>query len=84
MILRSLCALLLVLGSSGAASAKQVLRLATVAPEGTSWARQLYVLANEVEAATHGELGIKYYWGGMAGDEDVVADRVRKHQLDGI
>jgi TRAP-type C4-dicarboxylate transport system substrate-binding protein len=81
---RSICALLLVLGGTDAAHAKQVLRLATVAPEGTSWARQLNSLANEVEAATHGELGIKYYWGGMAGDEDVVAERVKKQQLDGV
>ena len=54
--MRSIFALLLVLGCASGVHAKQVLRLATVAPEGTSWARQLNSLADEVEAATHGEL----------------------------
>ncbi len=84
MKLRSTVVVLGILGTAAVAQAKQVLRLGTVAPEGTSWARELKLLAQRVEEATHGELSIKYYWGGMAGDEDMEAERVKKQQLDGI
>jgi len=58
-------------------------RLASMAPEGTAWARELKAYARDVEASTGGELRVKLYLGGIAGDEAAVPDRIRKGQLDG-
>lgn len=60
-----------------------MLRLATVAPDGTSWARELRAWARDVEAITGGALRIKIYFGGIAGAEEVILDRIRRDQLDG-
>lgn len=77
-----LAALLLV--SSEAAAEPVMLRMGTVAPEGTSWARELHAIAREVDSGSHHALGIKWYFGGIAGDDVQAADRIRKGQLDGI
>jgi TRAP-type C4-dicarboxylate transport system substrate-binding protein len=59
------------------------LRMASLAPEGTQWARELKAFAREVEANSHGQVKIKWYLGGIAGDELQVIDRIRRGQLDG-
>ncbi len=60
-----------------------VLRMAAIAPEGTGWARELKAMSREVEASTHGNVRIKWYLGGIAGDEATAINRVRRGQLDG-
>jgi TRAP-type C4-dicarboxylate transport system substrate-binding protein len=60
------------------------LRMAAIAPEGTSWARELHAFARDVEAATAGEVRIKWYLGGVAGDEHTALGRARAGQLDGL
>jgi TRAP-type C4-dicarboxylate transport system substrate-binding protein len=62
---------------------KFVLRVATVSPDGTAWAREAKAYDRDVELATKGALRIKFYWGGVAGDDVEVMDRIRKGQLDG-
>jgi TRAP-type C4-dicarboxylate transport system substrate-binding protein len=59
------------------------LRVATVAPDGTSWARELRAWARDVEASTNGAVRIKLYFGGIAGNEEVTLARIRREQLDG-
>jgi TRAP-type C4-dicarboxylate transport system substrate-binding protein len=79
---RALLALALL--TAGAAGAEPVtLRLAAVAPDGTSWARELRAFARDVENTSHGELRVKWYLGGIAGDELTALERVRHGQLDG-
>jgi TRAP-type C4-dicarboxylate transport system substrate-binding protein len=63
--------------------ADTVLRFASIAPEGTSWARELKAFARDVEAASEGEVHIKWYLGGIAGDELSAIERIKKGQLDG-
>ena len=60
-----------------------VLRIATVAPDGTMWAREMKAMAHEVEAATRGGVRLKWYWGGIAGDEAEVESRILREQLEG-
>jgi TRAP-type C4-dicarboxylate transport system substrate-binding protein len=60
-----------------------VLRMATVAPDGTAWARELRAAARELEESTRGRLKLKWYMGAIAGDEVAVADRMKRGQLDG-
>jgi TRAP-type C4-dicarboxylate transport system substrate-binding protein len=62
----------------------RVVRMAAIAPDGTSWARDLKALAREIETGSHGELRMKWYLGGIAGDELTAIERVRKKQLDGV
>ncbi len=58
-------------------------RVASMAPDGTAWARELKAYARDVETATDGELRVKLYLGGIAGDEAAVPVRIKKGQLDG-
>ncbi|MCA1664398.1 MAG: hypothetical protein LC659_09050, partial [Myxococcales bacterium] len=83
-----LSALLLLGGSSARAETAApaettVLRMAAIAPEGTSWARELKAFARGVEKATDGALRVKWYLGGVAGDEAEELARVERDQLDG-
>lgn len=72
------------LGASGARADKaHVLRIATVAPEGTSWAREIKAFGREVEAGTNGQVKVKLVMGGIAGGELEMLDRIHRHQLDG-
>jgi TRAP-type C4-dicarboxylate transport system substrate-binding protein len=59
------------------------IRMASMAPDGTAWARELKAWARDSQALSGGELHIKLYLGGIAGDEAAVPDRIAKGQLDG-
>jgi TRAP-type transport system periplasmic protein len=60
-----------------------VLRFAAVAPDGTSWARELRAFARDTELATSGRVAIKWYLGAVAGDEIQALERMNRGQLDG-
>jgi TRAP-type C4-dicarboxylate transport system substrate-binding protein len=77
------CALLAI-ALIGASARGETLRLATVAPEGTAWARLTRSVAREVENDSGGRLTIKIYFGGIAGDEMEMLARLRRQQLDGV
>jgi TRAP-type C4-dicarboxylate transport system substrate-binding protein len=69
----------------GATRAEPVtLRMASVAPDGTAWAREVRAFAREIESATGGDVHVKWYLGGIAGDEAAELDRLRRGLLDGI
>jgi TRAP-type C4-dicarboxylate transport system substrate-binding protein len=80
---RCLLALFLLLPVAARADAPQVLRMATIAPDGTAWARELKALGREIETLTDGRVRVRWYWGAIAGDELQVEDRIRRGQLDG-
>src|SRR6476469_3083980 len=65
------------------ARGETVVRLASAAPEGTAWARELRNVGRDVEMATGGEVKVKWYFGGIAGDELQAGERIRRGQLDG-
>ncbi len=69
--------------AAGPAAADVVLRMGVIAPEGTAWARELKAFARDVESSTGGQVRIKWYMGGIAGDELTAIGRIRKGQLDG-
>jgi TRAP-type C4-dicarboxylate transport system substrate-binding protein len=80
-----LAAGILLLTLPAVAGAERVtFRLASVGPEGTMWARELRAFAREIETATHGEVHVKWYLGGIAGDDPTELKRVRQGQLDGV
>jgi TRAP-type C4-dicarboxylate transport system substrate-binding protein len=61
-----------------------VLRFGTVAPDGTEWARIAKQTGADLAAATRSTVVTKWYFGGIAGNELQMLERVRKDQLDGI
>jgi TRAP-type C4-dicarboxylate transport system substrate-binding protein len=73
----------ILLSAVAPARAETVVRLAGIAPDGASWTRELKAFAREVETGTQGRVKIKWIWGGIAGDELTVLDRIRRNQLDG-
>jgi TRAP-type C4-dicarboxylate transport system substrate-binding protein len=75
--------LLLFLASPAGAEQEFVLKLATIAPDGTLWARNLRAFARKVEQASEQRLHIKWYFGGVAGDEAEQLERIQRGQLDG-
>jgi TRAP-type C4-dicarboxylate transport system substrate-binding protein len=66
------------LAASLTARAQTVLKVATLAPEGSSWMNLFHEWARNVETHSGGKLKIKFYAGGVAGDE---RDAVRKMRL---
>ncbi len=79
----TLALVLTLLGASVARGADTAppLRLATLVPDGTAWARELKAFGREIEDGSH--LRVKIYWGGIAGDEREIVARIRRGQLDG-
>ncbi|MCA1663480.1 MAG: TRAP transporter substrate-binding protein DctP [Myxococcales bacterium] len=65
------------------ARAQTVIRMATPVPEGTLWAREIHRFQERVDKETDEQVRIKVYFGGIAGDELQVGERIRREQLDG-
>ncbi len=77
-------ALALVLAASRRTEADPVvLRMATIAPEGSGWAREFSAYARDVEAGTHGAVRMKIYFSGIGGDDLGILARIKRDQLDG-
>ena len=70
--------------SPAAADAEHVLRISSIAPEGTGYARELRALAAETLAETQGRVRIKTYFGAVAGEEHDAWQRVLRGQIDGV
>ena len=70
---------------AGAAHADPtVIRLATVAPDGSGWARELRRFDHQIQTGTNGRVRIKWFMNGIAGDEIEMTERLKRHQLDGV
>lgn len=61
----------------------QQLKIATLAPDGSSWMNALNEAADAVEAQTEGRVSIRYYPGGVMGDATAIFRRMRLGQLNG-
>ena len=72
----------LLLASSGPAVA-QTLKIATIAPEGSSWMKDMRAGAKVIEEHTNGRVKIKYYAGGVQGNDKQVQRKMRTGQLHG-
>jgi len=62
---------------------KVEIRLATLAPEGSSWMKVLGKGALEIATKTENRVTVKYYAGGVQGDERDVIRKINLGQLDG-
>ena len=66
----------------GAASAK-TLKIATLAPAGTAWMNELEAGADKVRARTEGRVKLKFYPGGVMGNDQSVHRKIKIGQLHG-
>jgi TRAP-type C4-dicarboxylate transport system substrate-binding protein len=78
----SLCLCVLAL-FTGPAAAQQVIKIATLAPDGSAWMRELRTAATEVQAGSAGRVQVKFYPGGVMGSDTVVIRKIRLGQLQG-
>jgi len=60
-----------------------VLKIATVAPEGSSWMKEMRASAKEIQELTEGRVQIKYYGGGVMGNDTKVLGKIRIGNLHG-
>jgi TRAP-type C4-dicarboxylate transport system substrate-binding protein len=74
---------LAVLCGAPAAGAPQVLKIATVSPDGTMWMLKLRAGAAEIEKRTQGRVSLKFYPGGIMGNDQSVLRKIRIGQLHG-
>jgi TRAP-type C4-dicarboxylate transport system substrate-binding protein len=65
------------------ARAEEILKIATLAPEGSSWMVLFHEWAKSIEEKTGGKVKIKFYAGGVAGDERDAVRKMRLGQING-
>lgn len=73
----------LVMGTAMADAGAATLKLATVAPEGSSWMKTMRGGAEEIKARTDGRVEIKLFGGGVMGAEKSMLRKMRIGQLQG-
>jgi TRAP-type C4-dicarboxylate transport system substrate-binding protein len=73
---------LLLVGTMSSASA-QTIKLATIAPEGSSWMKSMRAGAKEIGERTQGRVKFKFYGGGVQGNDKQVLRKMRIGQLHG-
>jgi TRAP-type C4-dicarboxylate transport system substrate-binding protein len=83
-LLSALLLLVLAARDSRAEAPKFVLRMAMLPPEGSLYTRESRIFARDVAAATDGAVNVKWYFGGVAGNELEVEDRIKRGQIDGM
>jgi len=58
-------------------------KIATTAPDGTYWMKQMRLGAQEIKEETEGRVKFKFYPGGVMGSEEVTLKKIRIRQLQG-
>jgi TRAP-type transport system periplasmic protein len=66
-----------------AARAQSEFKIATLAPEGSSWMKLYHEWANNVEKRTSGRVKIKFFAGGVQGDEREAVQKMRGGLING-
>lgn len=74
---------LLLAAVTATASAQQTFKIATIAPDGSGWMKELRAAAAETQAQTQGRVLVKFYPGGVMGSDAVMLRKIRLGQLQG-
>jgi TRAP-type C4-dicarboxylate transport system substrate-binding protein len=67
----------------GSAASAATLKIATVTPEGSQWMTEMRESAREIKERTDGRVQIKYYGGGVMGNDAKVLGKIRIGALQG-
>jgi TRAP-type C4-dicarboxylate transport system substrate-binding protein len=73
----------LVLAFAAAPLLAQTFKIATIAPEGSSWMKDMKSGAKAIEEHTEGRVKFKFYGGGIQGNDKQVQRKMRTGQLHG-
>ncbi|HWS26777.1 MAG TPA: TRAP transporter substrate-binding protein DctP [Xanthomonadales bacterium] len=82
MNLRPLWVLIAALGLGQVAQAAS-LKIATLAPEGSSWMKEMRAAGDAVKTSTDGRVELKFFPGGVMGNSDTVLRKIKLGQLNG-
>src|SRR5512134_1569554 len=82
------CLALVTLSAPGAhaqkaAKAQNEIKVATLAPEGSTWMKAMHKIDDDVRARTSNRVGFKFFPGGVQGDEKDVIRKIRNGQVHG-
>jgi TRAP-type C4-dicarboxylate transport system substrate-binding protein len=69
--------------ANAAVAEGKVFKLATLAPQNSSWMKAFQAAGREIKERTGGSLSYKLYGGGVMGDEGAMIRKMRTGQLDG-
>lgn len=83
MLRRLLVSLALVALPAFAGAPQNALKIATIAPDGSSWMVEMRAAGAEIEKRTAGRVGFKFYPGGVMGNDTSVLRKIRIGQLHG-
>jgi len=70
-------------GQTYAGNPKYLFKVASLAPDGSVWAKRFRDFTREVEEKSNGEIGFKIYAGGVMGDDRAMYRKLRVGQLNG-
>ena len=59
------------------------LKIATLAPEGSSWMREMRAAGDELKARTEGRVDLRFFPGGVMGNGETVLRKIKLGQLQG-
>ncbi len=80
---KSLLPLILLISATALPLSATQLKIATVAPDGSFWMKEMRRAAKEISAATDGRVGLRLYPGGTMGNNQAVLRKMRIGQLHG-
>ncbi|MBT3094316.1 MAG: TRAP transporter substrate-binding protein DctP [Candidatus Thiodiazotropha endolucinida] len=75
--------LLLLLLLNPMSQAGTTLKIATLAPDGTNWMKEMRAAAKQIKQQTDGRVKIRFYPGGVMGNDSSVLRKIRIGQLHG-
>ena len=64
-------------------SSAVTLKIATLSPDGSYWMQKMRAGGDDIEKQTGGRVSLKFYPGGVMGDDATVLRKLRMHQLQG-
>ena len=76
-------ALALTLATALPATAATTIKIATVAPDGTAWMKEIRATGDGIKKGTDGRVELKLYPGGVMGDNATVLRKIKIGQLQG-
>jgi len=75
--------LALALGLIAASAHAATIKIATIAPDGTAWMREMRAAGEAIKTKTDGRVEMKFYPGGVMGDDATVLRKMKIGQLQG-
>jgi TRAP-type C4-dicarboxylate transport system substrate-binding protein len=75
--------LALAIGFAATAAEAVTIKIATIAPDGTAWMREMRAAGEAIKSKTEGRVEVKFYPGGVMGDDSTVLRKIKIGQLQG-